>query len=1701
MVAGTGDHQLATAFRPASQDDLAPSGQVSRIRANIAALRTLRTLQAEDRPATPDEQATLARWGGWGAIPQVFDTRRDEFAWARAELAELLTPAEVAAAERNTLNAHYTDHDLVRAIWDGVRDLGFAEGLVLEPGCGTGNFIGTAPAGVGASVVGVELDPITAGIAQHLYPDARILNESFADTRIAEGSVDLAIGNVPFADTVLTDRTHNRSQHAMHNHFIVKSLHLTKPGGLVAVLTSRYTMDNQNPAARREIAQLADLVGAIRLPSGAHQRAAGTQAITDLVILRRREAERDPRAVDWERTRRVRLGEHEVPVNTYFAEHPEMVLGTMTTGRGLYRDDELLVDSTGPVAPAMHEALATVTAAARAEGLTYAPAEAPAVERAAAIVAASDRPQEGHIAARDDGTFTAVVSGTEQPHEVPKSQAPELRALLGLRDTVHELLNAESRDFRDTDDLAQLRAALGRQYDAYVDRYGPINRYTLRRTGRTDPDTGEERYAKITPRQGGFRADPYSPAVLALEHFDPATQTATKAEIFDRRVVASRTPRLGADSPADALAICLDTYAQVRLPEVARLLGVEEDEARRQLGTLVFDEPGTDRLVPAAEYLSGNVRQKLAAVQTAAALEDRYTPNVNALHGVIPEDLGPEEISARLGAAWIGETDVQQFLSETLQDDRLTVQHAGGSNWLVEGRKWGVSATEQWGTERMAAPAIAQALLQQRPVTVFDTVPTPDGGDRRVLNMDATLLAQEKAAALNERFSEWVWEDADRTRRLVKAYNEQFNAIVTRTYDNAELSLPGLALSFEPRSHQVAAVARMINDPAVLLAHEVGAGKTAEMAMGSMELRRLGLVRKPCVVVPNHMLEQFGREWAQLYPQAKLLVASSDDLAGDRRRAFVARCATGDWDAVILTRGAFERIPMSAEAQADYLEREVESMRAQLDRVQERSNPLGVKRMQAALQRAEERVKSKLAGARDAGITFEATGIDYVVVDEAHGYKNLRTPSNIPGAAIDGSNRASDLDMKLHYLRSRYGGRCATFATATPIANSVTEAYVVQRYLRPDLLAEAGIEDFDSWAATFGESVTAIELSPDGSSFRMNTRFAKFRNVPELLRMWHLSADIKTAADLNLNTPDLAEREDGRREPETVAVPASTELEAYIEDLAERADRVRSGGVEPTEDNMLKISSDGRAAALDVRLVGGETDEVTKVQIAADRISAIYTEHRDDVYYDSSGEPDPVRGSLQLVFCDLGTPRPDGGWSVYADLRDELAAKGVPRERVRFVHEARNDREKGELFAACRAGRVAVLIGSTERMGVGTNVQRRAVALHHMDCPWRPADLAQREGRIIRQGNANPEVQIIRYVTSGSFDGYSWQTVARKAEFIAQVMRGKLDSREIEDIGDTALSYNEVKALATGNPLLLDHAQAKAELTKLERLERAHDRSQRRIPELIESARSTIARLTTEQTAIQTALTRRQPTRGEAFIMTVGGRSCGERSEARGWLVHRLEQWRRGLYGMRTGQFETLEKFAELGGVELSAEAWQSMAQPRPEIKVHVHGVPGAGATVRSADWDGGSTGLITRLENKLGELEKMQAANVVAIDNATTEIERTQAQGDKPFPRATELLEARARLESIEQQMADAAADHAAEDVSAKEHLPQDVRGASDRDGSKSYGRMPAARLAEMAHPGYSNVTAHGGTPREPSPPAVTRSRDPRPRSDELGR
>ena len=1579
------------------------------MQANLRALIVLQEVRRGDRPATAQEQEQLARWSSWGAVPQIFDEQREDFTGERKQLRGLLDEHAYAAARRTTINAHYTDPAYAQAIWDALEQLGFDGGEVLEPGCGSGTFIGMAPDE--ARLTGVELDPTTAAIAAALYPHASIRGESFADTRLPAGFFDATIGNVPFAPVALHDPRHNRDGHTMHNHFIIKSLDLTRPGGIVAVLTSRYTLDARNPAARREMNARADLLGAVRLPTGAHRRAAGTDAITDLLMFRRREPGRAPAATAWEGTRPVLIDGETERINNYFDHTPEHVLGHLQVGHGAYNAQTLLVrGDLQDTAARLAGALSEITTAAQRAGLAMSVRDDR--ERAPERVAkAGSELWDGHITAEPSGSFARLRNGAHEPMTVPRTQQRELRALLGLRDGATDLLRVEAATLEDTPEIDVLRAQLRAAYSEYTARYGPLNRFTLRSTGREDPETGEMGMARITPPALRLlRDDPFGPLTRSIEVFDDMAQTASPAALLRERMILPRTPVLGADTPQDALAVTLDTHGRVDLAEIARLLGQDEQQTRDELGQLVYDDPAAGRLVPAAEYLSGDVREKLEHARQAAEQNPALAVNVTALEGVLPRDLGIEEIQARIGAVWIDTDTHAQFLREILDDPSIRVEHPGGSMWEVRGNTYSVAATSEWGTARIDAPAIAKKVLEQRTIQITD-----DRGDgTRVLNPVETAAAQEKAGAMQERFSEWVWEDDARAQRLLREYNRRFNSIVLRDYtsEGERLTLPGLARTFAPREHQRGAVARMLSEPAVGLFHQVGAGKTAEMVMGTMELRRLGMTSKPAVVVPNHMLEQFSREWLQLYPQARVLAASSEDLAGEHRRAFVARAATNDWDAIIMTRSAFERIPLSPDAQVAYERKEIASLRAMLENARA-GEGLTVKRLERMVLTREQRLADRLDGARDPGITFEMTGVDYLVVDEMHDYKNLQTVSNIRDAAIDGSKRASDLHMKTEYLRERHGERVITAATATPIANSVTEAHVMARYLRPDLLRAAGVEDFDSWAATFGQTVTEIEMAPTGGgSYRMQTRFSRFQNVPEMLRMWHVFADVKTAEDLNLPTPAIQPRGDGRRVPETIVIEPTPEIRDYVAGLGERAEKVRARGVAPEEDNMLKISTDGRKAALDMRMVSSQPPTgPTKIDRAAENIARIHHQHADRVYTDpETGEPAARPGALQIVFCDLGTPGP--GWNAYDELREQLAARGVPREAVRYIHEARNDSEKARLFAAARNGDVAVLIGSTQKMGVGTNIQTRAIALHHLDCPWRPADLEQRDGRILRQGNQNPEVGLYRYVVQESFDAYSWQTVARKARFINQITRGRLDTREIEDIGDNALSFAEVKALASGDTLIMDQARADAETTRLQRLQRAHQRNHALLNRTLTDAQATITGTEKQLADLQAAIAARQDTRGDAFEITIADRTLNARADAGQHLTRWITDHTHG--GMPWGRAQhPLGPVGTLGGLDIHAALRLSL-DGRPNVELALAGVPAPPASLTLADARADAQSLIRQLEHRLNDLPALQGRVETNLARATTQAASAQDALAKPFKHADALAAAQKRSQDI---------------------------------------------------------------------------------------
>jgi N12 class adenine-specific DNA methylase len=1656
---------------PAAVPVRSAGGARARAAANLSALAVLRDL--DGRAPTADERAVLSRWCGWGAVPLIFDERDGTWATERGRLRDLVGEDGYCAARGGVLNGHYTHPELAAALWDGVRALGFTGGRVLDPGCGAGAFIAAAPAG--ARMVGVELDPATAAVCAALHPAAEVVTGSFADAPLTSGSFDVAVGNVPFADVVVHDPACNAAGLTLHNYFIVKALMLMRPGGVCAFVTSSYTLDSAGRKARDAIHELADIVGAVRLPTGAHRKTAGTDALTDVLVLRRRVGGERPRGGSWLRTRTVDLDGRSLRVNAYFAEHPDRVLGTLTAGRGERGRTVVEVVSSGAdTAVALREALSVIASEAIVDGVAM--SGPPAATAAAGSGSRGDdatatRP-DGAIVVRDDGTFAVTASdGTTSALTVAASRHVELAALLALRDHARRLLDIETADADDSPALTALRSAARTLYERYVARYGPINRFTLRHTGRLDPDTGEPGLARVVPPAIRLlRRDPDFPLVLALEIFDDATQDASPAGLLRHRVLAPAQLIEHVDDVMDAMAISLDRTGRVDAALIARLTGHDAARVRGLLGSAVYDDPDeSGGLIAAAEYLTGNVRRKLRRAVAAAGRDERYTVNVRALRAALPPDLGVSDVEPRLGAAWIDAATHREFLREILDDDTVKVEHPCPGVWGVAARDWTVAATATWGTGRYPAPRLVLSLIEQRPVVVYDTHRDPaTGKDVRVLNPDETAAAVEKGEGLQERFCAWCWEDPDRTARLLAEYNDRFNSLVMRDYTDAgdRLTFPGMALDFRPHRHQLGGVARILAEPAVGLFHEVGAGKTATMILSTHKLRQLGLAGKTAVVVPNHMLEQFTREWLHLFPAARVLAAGADDLTRDRRRAFVARVAANDWDAVILTRSAFERLGVDPHTEAQYIREELGRLREALQLAADADGRgLTVKRLQKLVASAEERLKSRLDMERDPAITFEQTGIRRLVCDEAHDYKNLTTMSRIPGAAITpGSKRATDLLLKLWVLRRMGVQRPVTFATATPIANSIAEAHVMMRFLAPDLLDAADLGPFDAWAATFGALVAQIEMAPACDRYRLHTRFARFLNVPELLAMWGTFADVKTAEDLDLPVPLIARRDDGQRLPEIVVVQPSDAVRGFIRGLGARADAIRDGKVKRDEDNMLAVCTDGRKAALSMALVDGDDEHGGKLTVAADRIAAIHHEHADRAYIGRDGQPSPLRGGLQLVFCDLGVPGSER-WDAYRRLRDLLAERGVPVERVRSMQDARNDAEKARLFAAARAGHVSVLIGTTQMMGTGVNVQDRIVSLVHVDGPWRPADVTQRDGRGIRPGNQNAEVQVLRIVTGGSFDVYMWGCLERKARFIGQVVRSKVTARSIEDVSDSTLSFAEVKALASGDPLILDKARADAELARLRRLQRAHERAQWGLDHKAETCRDRATDARRDHRRLGDAVARCRPTRGERFEMTIGERTVTSRADA----AHLLAAWMadRGGHGLSWGVYHAnLGHAGRLGGLDVDVEL---VRDPREGVLAvaRLRGLPiDAPWTTRAVMGGFDTASLIRKLENRIADLPQTASDRLAAAEAAEREATAAVAARE-PFKYDSELAAAAAHVDEIDQLMQERAleeARRASEDAAAVAKAHKDAGATSPAAGAAPQ-PCPTAKPAGPRH------------------------------------
>ena len=1372
------------------------------------------------------------------------------------ELKSLLSAEEYASARRTVFNAFYTSPTVIAAIHDAISQLGVPEGAtILEPGCGTGNFMSSAPEG--ARFIGVELDSISGRIARALHPEHDIRIESFRDTKLPEDRIDAVIGNVPFADLKLDYRGQKLS---LHDFFFAKSIDALKPGGVLALVTTHYTLDKQNAAIREYLGSKADFMGAIRLPSDAFKRE-GTGVVTDIVFLRKRDPGEPARHVDadWLGIAPLEIDGAEVPVNRYFLNHPEMVLGTWTRRDTLYGGEGYSVLGSGGLAGQLKQAIQRLP--------QFAPLQASPVREEPTPTFKPPPPErhisEGSFFVAEDRTICQSLGGQAVPvvyggttlNAGGSLTGKRLAALVGLRDRARRVLQSQNEGWPEAH-RQEARRELGWAYDRFVATYGPINKTTF-------GETRDGNVIRRMPNLVKFREDPDAMLVMSLEDYDEVTGKAAKAAIMTRDVVGKTPPITRVQSAEEGLLVSLNQRGTVDLPFIGTLYGKSKAEIVAELGDLIFPDPELRTWQTADAYLSGNVRAKLGAAERAGP---QYARNVNALRAVQPEDVLPGDIDANLGAPWIPEGDIQAFAAELFHVDLSSVPFAHlkkDAVWSMDAdyaAKQSVAATSEYGTARANGTWLLELALNMKSPTIYDTV---QAGDReeRVVNHEATMAAREKQKLIKERFRAWVFTGPERTERLVRLYNDIYNNLRPRLFDGSHLDFPGMNQTIRLRPHQDDAVWRGMSSGNTLLAHAVGAGKTYTMAATGMKMKQAGLIKKPMYVVPNHLLEQFAREFMQLYPNARLLVAAKEDLTRDRRKFLTAKIASGEWDGIIVTHSSFERIGMSRDYQEKFLTQQIAEYDQLLrehagDRGANRNLIKTIEKQKAA--RAE-RLKDLLAeDKKDDGLVFDELGVDHVFIDEAHYFKNLETPTKmdrVAGIQTGGSERAFDVYMKARYLDEQHPGHGVTFATGTPISNTMVEMYTMQRFLDPEGLKSRGLEHFDAWAATFGEVIDTMEISPDGAGLRPRSRFARFTNLPELQQMFRAFSDVQTAEMLDLPRPRL---EGGK--PIVVACPMSDEQHELQQKLVERYERLRSEKVDPRIDNALNITTDGRKLATDARMLSPTAPDFpeSKVNRLVENVASIWERTA------------PTRGT-QLVFCDMGVNPTEWGYSVYDDIIKKLIAAGVPAEQIATVGDAESDAKKQALFEKVRQGSVRVLIGSTQKMGTGTNVQKRLVALHHLDAPWKPAEVEQREGRILRQGNTNEEVAVYRYVTEGSFDAYMWQALETKARFIAQVMTGDNAARRAEDIGGQELSYAEVKAIASGNPAVLTLAEADAELQRLNLLKKNHldeqyvsRRSVRDLPGTIASLTDRLSKLTGDQTTIAAH---------PADRTTIGGRS------------------------------------------------------------------------------------------------------------------------------------------------------------------------------------------------------------------------------------
>ena len=1551
-----------------TDDDLGSGGSKAKFKANMEAIRMLKKLEQEQRLATPEEQEVLSRYVGWGGIPQAFEERNSAWAEEYTQLKGILTPEEYSAARASTLNAFYTSPTVIKAMYEALGNMGLKQGNILEPSCGVGNFMGLLPESMSAAnMYGVELDPVSGQIAKQLYQKNRIAVQGFEETSYPDSFFDCVIGNVPFGAYQVSDRKYDRYHFMIHDYFIAKSLDLVRPGGVVAVVTSSGTMDKQNPEVRQYFANRADLLGAIRLPNNAFQRNANTSVVADILFFQKRDraAITEP---DWVQLKTTPEG---YTVNSYFADHPEMVLGDFTTESTQYGKQEVTVKAKegADLAEQLNEAVKHIQGTITEQEISDTELE----EQVVSIPADPNIKNFSFALVGEDIYYRE--NSVMNKMELPVVTGERVRGMVAIRDATNRLLERQLEECSD-EEVASLQAELNQVYDSFTAKYGLLSSNANKRAFSMDSS-----YCLLT----------------SLEFLDEKGELKRKADIFTKRTIHRAEPVTSVDTTSEALAVSIGEKAKVDIPYMMELTGKTEEEVTEELTGVIFKNPLTDKWEPSDEYLSGNVREKLNIARQFAENHPEYMVNVQALERVQPKDLDASEIEARLGATWISPDYITEFMAETFHTprqhinyERIKVQYAEVTGqWNVKGKNVDSSnnplSTATYGTQRANAYRLLEDALNLRDTKIYDTIHDADG-EHRVLNRKETTLAQQKQELIREEFKEWIFKDMRRRETLCKIYNERFNSIRPREYDGSHIQFVGMNPEIKLMEHQKNAVAHILYGNNTLLAHCVGAGKTFQMIAAGMESKRLGLAQKSLYVVPNHLLEQWGSDFLRLYPGANILVATKKDFEPANRKRFCSRIATGDYDAVIIGHSQFEKIPLSRERQIALLEDQIADITYSIESAKAQT---GEQYTIKQMEKTKKTLKAKLEKLNDQTrkddvVTFEQLGVDRLFVDESHYYKNLflyTKMRNVAGISQTDAQKSSDMFMKCRYMDEITGGKGITFATGTPVSNSMTELYTIMRYLQYDTLMNMGMGHFDSWAATFGETVTAIELSPEGTGYRAKTRFARFFNLPELISIFKEAVDIQTADMLNLPVPEA--------EYINEVLKPSEEQKEMVEAFSERAEQVRGGMVDPRVDNMLKITNDGRKCALDQRLLNDMLPDAgeSKVNACVENAFQVWEDGKDTQ-------------ATQLIFCDLSTPKTDGTFNVYDDVRNKLVERGIPKDQIAFIHEYNTEVKKAELFAKVRAGQVRILMGSTPKLGAGTNVQDRLLALHHLDCPWKPSDLEQQEGRILRQGNQNDKVKIFRYVTENTFDSYMWQILENKQKFISQIMTSKSPVRACEDVDDTALSYAEIKALATGNEYIKEKMDLDVQVSKLKLLKANHTSQiyrlesdiAKRYPVQITALKEKIAGMRVDADVVKGI----DLQDNDHFAMTVGGKLYTDKKEAGVALISAASSLRSVKSAGQIGEYHGFALFSEYNFL---SNTYTMTIKGKCSYKI---------------EFGKDTLGNIQRIHNALSAIGKKLADTEQNLETVQQQLKTAQEEVQKPFPKEAELSEKMERLAEL---------------------------------------------------------------------------------------